>query len=192
VVLIRASEYRRMRWKNGFGETAEIAIAPAGAALEQFDWRISMARIEAAGPFSAFAGVDRTLTVLDGGGFRLTIGGRPPIELTPQSPPFPFAGEGPAAATLLGGPVSDLNVMARRDRFWHRVRRCATGQRLSLAAADAIAAVFCTTGPVRVVVDRHTAQLDTFDTLLIDRPTGAADLEPTTPGSVLLIEIGPR
>ncbi len=57
--VIRSTDYRRMPWKNGSGETAEIAIWPDGVALDAFDWRISMARVAADGPFSAFAGVDR-------------------------------------------------------------------------------------------------------------------------------------
>ena len=53
-----------MPWKNGGGETLELAIAPAGAGLEDFAWRISSARVGAAGPFSACAGVDRSLALL--------------------------------------------------------------------------------------------------------------------------------
>ena len=48
-------------WKNGGGCTTEIAIAPPGASLDAFEWRISLATIAASGPFSAFPGVDRTL-----------------------------------------------------------------------------------------------------------------------------------
>jgi uncharacterized protein len=32
--LIRAAAYRRMPWKNGGGETVEIAIAPEGATVD--------------------------------------------------------------------------------------------------------------------------------------------------------------
>ncbi|MDP1908248.1 MAG: HutD family protein, partial [Hyphomicrobium sp.] len=41
--ILRAKDYRRMPWKNGGGETTEIAISPEGAALDSFDWRVSMA-----------------------------------------------------------------------------------------------------------------------------------------------------
>ena len=50
-VMHRSADYRRMRWKNGLGETAQIAISPDGAALDGFEWRISMAHVEADGPF---------------------------------------------------------------------------------------------------------------------------------------------
>ena len=48
-------------WKNGGGSTTEIAIAPPGAGLDDFDWRISLATISEDGPFSVFPGIDRTL-----------------------------------------------------------------------------------------------------------------------------------
>src|SRR5690348_16103916 len=71
--IIRSSDYRRMPWKNGGGETVEVTIAPEGASLDAFDWRVSMARVASSGPFSRFPGVDRTLAVLAGGGMRLDV-----------------------------------------------------------------------------------------------------------------------
>lgn len=188
--VIRVGEYRRMRWRNGGGETAEIAVSPAGAALDQFDWRISMARIEAPGPFSSFAGIDRTLTVLSGDGLRLAIGVQPAVELTPRSAPFPFRGESDASAALLGSVVTDLNVMTRRERCWHRVRRFAAGERLAADAAAATTAVFCVGGPIGVAAAGAALELGALDTLLIDGPRGALSTSGSATGSLLLVEIG--
>ncbi|TIN81446.1 MAG: HutD family protein, partial [Mesorhizobium sp.] len=69
--ILRAAEYRSMPWKNGGGVTTEIAVSPSGAGLDDFDWRVSMARVELSGPFSQFAGIDRTLAVLEGEGIVL-------------------------------------------------------------------------------------------------------------------------
>jgi uncharacterized protein len=190
VRVIRANEYRRMRWKNGLGETAEIAISPEGAPLDQFDWRISMARIEAPGPFSAFPGVDRTLTVLDGDGCRIAIDGNAAVELTPRSAPFPFSGDSQAAATLLGGTVTDLNVMTRRGRYWHRVRRLASGDRPALEATEGTAMIFCASGSVRVSSSVHHAELAARDTLLVGQAAGALDIDSPARASLLLVEIG--
>ena len=71
--IIRAADCRRMPWKNGRGETVEIAISPDGAGIDDFDWRLSMARVETDGPFSLFAGIDRTLAVLEGEGIFLNV-----------------------------------------------------------------------------------------------------------------------
>lgn len=47
--VLRSAAYQRMPWKNGGGETTEIIISPQGAALSDFDWRISMALVNADG-----------------------------------------------------------------------------------------------------------------------------------------------
>jgi len=60
--IIRAADCLVMPWKNGGGTTTEIAVAPEGASLNDFDWRISMAHVGADGPFSSFPGIDRTLS----------------------------------------------------------------------------------------------------------------------------------
>ena len=60
-----------MPWKNGGGSTRELACWPPGADTSGFDWRVSVASIAAAGPFSVFAGVDRNIMLLDGDGVHL-------------------------------------------------------------------------------------------------------------------------
>ena len=54
VRLLTPNDYRSMPWKNGAGRTTEIAVHPAGAALDAFAWRVSIADIERDGPFSRF------------------------------------------------------------------------------------------------------------------------------------------
>lgn len=124
---IEAHEYRRMPWKNGGGETAQIAIGPAGATVEDFDWRISAARMTLAGPFSAFAGIDRSLAVLQGRGLKLRVStpeGERELVLGAHGEAQAFDGEWPVQAELIGGePVLDFNVMTRRSRYTHCLRR---------------------------------------------------------------------
>ena len=100
-------------WKNGAGSTRTVACQPAGAGLEHFDWRVSVASIGQSGPFSEFAGVDRCIALLAGGGVHLH---GPGIDhrLDTVAAPFAFAGELPVQATLLGAASTDCNVMTRR------------------------------------------------------------------------------
>ena len=192
VRLIRARDYRRMRWKNGLGETAEVAIEPAGAALDRFDWRVSMARVESSGPFSAFAGIDRTLTVLDGAGFRLAVEGHPVAELTPGSAPFPFPGDRPASATLLAGPVTDLNVMTRRADWWHGVRRLGPDETAAGRTARATALVVCAGRSAIVRTGGTSVELGALDTLLVSDASANIEVAAATAGGLVLVEIGPR
>jgi environmental stress-induced protein Ves len=121
--ILRASDYKRMPWKNGGGETVEIAVYPAGASIEDFDWRISMATVASDGPFSIFADVDRTLSILSGAGMELTIDSGAPLTLDLNSEPCPFPADRPVFAALVSGVTTDLNVMTRRGQFSHRVIR---------------------------------------------------------------------
>ncbi|WP_019939379.1 HutD family protein [Bordetella sp. FB-8] len=102
-------------WKNGGGVTREIACWPPGAGMDDFQWRLSIAAIAASGPFSAFAGVDRIITLLDGPGVRLASSdGAIDHVLNRPLEPFPFPGEAMIHGTMLGAVSSDLNVMTRR------------------------------------------------------------------------------
>jgi environmental stress-induced protein Ves len=72
--MIDLAEIAPQRWKNGAGWTREIAIGPAGSSSDDFGWRLSVAEVEADAPFSAFAGVDRCIVVLQGPGMALYDG----------------------------------------------------------------------------------------------------------------------
>lgn len=122
VTILRAADHRRMPWKNGKGETIEIAIHPETSGIDSFDWRISTASVTEDGPFSGFAGVDRNLSVLTGDGVVLTIGDAE-TRLTHGSAPFAFAGDQPTFARLIGSAITDLNIMTRRGRYDAQVTR---------------------------------------------------------------------
>jgi environmental stress-induced protein Ves len=131
MILIRPAEYRRMPWKNGGGVTTEIAVSPPGAGVSDFDWRISMATVAQAGPFSVFPEIDRTLAILEGPGIDLDIEGVA-VTLTPSSPPHSFPADAPTHGVPIAGPIVDLNVMTRRGRFRHAVRRLTGAGRLTI------------------------------------------------------------
>lgn len=122
-LLIPFAGLEPMPWKNGGGSTTEIAVGPAGAGLDTFDWRISLATIAHGGPFSIFPGVDRTLALVDGPGVILDIDGDGRFHLSEEDPIVEFAGERAVVSTLQGGTTTDFNVMTRRLRCQHRLGR---------------------------------------------------------------------
>lgn len=183
--ILKAQDYRRMPWKNGGGETAEIAVFPPGSGLDGFDWRISMATVATDGPFSAFPGIDRTLTILSGGGILLETEGEAAISLNRMAPPHAFAADRPSFAVLLDGDVIDLNVMTRRGIATHRVERASLP--LDLAAASSLRAVFCTTGRVWLSHAAGRTELETWDCVLVSSDDPAVTFDGC--GSVLLIAI---
>ncbi len=105
-------------WKNGGGSTREIVCFPPGADMDSFAWRISVATIAQPGPFSAFAGIDRKIMLLDGDGVQL-VSAAAGIDhtLQPRWQPFAFSGDVALDCTLLGGTSTDFNVMTRRGEW---------------------------------------------------------------------------
>ena len=108
-----ASARTAVPWKNGGGVTREIAAMPEGSGMDDFAWRVSLAEVAANGPFSAFPDIDRTLTVVEGAGMDLTVGGERWLVNT-RYEPRDFRGDVPTDCRLLDGPVVNLNVMWRR------------------------------------------------------------------------------
>jgi environmental stress-induced protein Ves len=164
--ILRAADYRSMPWKNGGGVTTEVAVSPAGAGLDDFDWRISMARVESSGPFSRFAGVDRTLCVLDGEGLVLDIEDGEPVAVTPAAAPLSFPADARTTAALIGGPITDLNVMTRRGRYAHSVERLLVSEPSEIKTAAGTTLILAL-GEV-TVTGAEQVQLNAFDALLCD------------------------
>jgi len=114
--IIRLADIPPRPWKNGRGATREIAIAPPSASMEDFLWRVSLAEVDSAAPFSAFPDVDRVIALLAGAGFTLTLDGTREHALDAPCVPFAFPGEAQVAVRLHAGPTRDFNLMLRRGR----------------------------------------------------------------------------
>jgi environmental stress-induced protein Ves len=127
--IIRYAELKAHPWRNGGGVTREVARHPrtppvqtAGQTAPQktaqdnpWDWRVSIAEVSKAGPFSAFAGMDRVLTVIDGELLLLSVdGAEHPLE---KYRPFRFSGDAASAGALPTGDIRDLNVITRNGAF---------------------------------------------------------------------------
>ena len=185
--LLTPADYRRMPWRNGAGRTTEIATHPAGAALDAFDWRVSIADVVKDGPFSQYAGIDRTVVVIAGAGMRLDGDGHSAL-LTGLYEPYTFSGDDAIECTLLAGPVRDFNLMLRRNRGRGGVtvvrgegaRIPPARFRLCYAAAGAYECLLAGHAPLTVATDH---------TLLVDDSEATAPLpiNPLTADAVALI-----
>lgn len=112
--IVRFDELKAVPWKNGLGITRELAVEPAGASMETFDWRVSIADVDTASPFSMFPGIDRTIVLLEGAGFTMVLDGEREHALTTPCDPFAFPGEAKVDVRLAGGATRDFNLMVRR------------------------------------------------------------------------------
>lgn len=106
---VSAADVQPQAWKNKGGTTRELLAWP-----HAHDWalRISVARVERDGPFSAFPGVHRWLAVIKGAGLRLFD--------WPQGigdEPLRFDGGLAPEAELIKGETEVFNVMERRGNL---------------------------------------------------------------------------
>ena len=166
--ILRSAAHKRMPWKNGGGETVEIAISPEGAGLADFDWRVSMATVASDGPFSIFPGIDRTLSILEGNGMRLLIEGRDPVVLTQESDPLAFAADIAVSATLPDGAITDLNVMTRRSTLRHAVARIEIDGEKRQEFTRGSFMLLCANGNVTVHAGPERTELSAGDALLFE------------------------
>ena len=132
------STYRVMPWKNGGGTTTEVLTLPPGADHGAFEARVSVAAITTDGPFSTWDGVDRTLVLTSGQGVRLETADGSTTTLDLKSRPFAFTGDDPCHASLVDGPVLDLNIMTRRGRMDHRAVRVTLSGEESITCSGAL------------------------------------------------------
>jgi environmental stress-induced protein Ves len=174
--LLRGVDLVAAPWKNGGGVTREVAAFPAGSGLDAFVWRVSIADVAQAGPFSRFGGIDRTLVLLSGAGMLLDEAQGPTHTLTQPLDIARFAGETAIDARLVDGATRDLNLMVRRGaatgelEVWRSEGAAATQHhRLS---ADVVL-LFCAEGSLEVTLGDSTAvALARDDTLHIEAPEG--------------------
>jgi uncharacterized protein len=185
--IIRAGDYVTRPWKNGGGTTREIVTFPDASGYVAFDWLISAAHVGQDGPFSIFPNVDRSMAILSGTAMALHGLGAGPVILTPHSAPYAFPGDVPVTATLADGPVEDLNLMTRRGRFQHSMRRLQLTGSADLAPRGRLV-IFAERGPVHVNSDEAIKRANEGDTIICDgRVVISGD-----PGSrALLMDIWP-
>jgi environmental stress-induced protein Ves len=111
VNVVRLADCPFVPWRNGGGRTRELMAWPT---VDDWLVRVSVAEIEADGPFSPFPGVDRCFAVLEGAGVELALPAAT-VRLRTGSDALAFAGEDAPGCRLIDGPTRDLNLMARRE-----------------------------------------------------------------------------
>jgi environmental stress-induced protein Ves len=119
--ILRERDCPSVAWKNGQGRTRQLAIYPADAGSDEFLWRVSVAEVDSAAPFSSFPGVDRQIELLHGAGFIMALDKQQRHALTVPFEPFAFPGEADVEVQLVDGATRDFNLMLRRGKATGRI-----------------------------------------------------------------------
>lgn len=190
---IPANEYRRLRWRNGLGWTREIHAEPRPGA-EGWSWRLSIAEIEAEGPYSAYPGVQREQVLLSGGGLVLDFGAGGERPLAPPHGRQRFDGGAAVYARLPEGRVEVFNLMWQpggvQPRLMHRPL---VGSMLLFADPGAAWAVYLMAGQARVSDDvgGGAQRLGPGDTLLLGAGAQRRRHHIEGAGELLLVRVEP-
>jgi environmental stress-induced protein Ves len=111
--VIRKVSFTAKPWKNGGGITHEaLRVPPSG---DPFRFRVSVAHIDASGPFSEFAEYNRKMVLLKGAGIDLRFGDGVQKGLRKVGELLEFDGALAAHCELLNGPCVDLNLMVLKS-----------------------------------------------------------------------------
>lgn len=189
----KATDYPRMPWKNGAGSTLEIA-RDAGAGLDGFGWRLSIADVGSDGGFSAFTGYQRVITVLEGEGMQLTVDGQVSRPLR-QLDAFAFSGDSEVDCRLLGGAIRDFNLIYSPVRYRARLQWLSLEQPQRFFSSAATVLLFSAVQGLELCRDGASlAQLGRYDCLRIEGEAGLAafELRAEAGGACCLIELLPR
>lgn len=114
LIKINPDKYIKMPWKNGGGISYEIFKFPDNAS--NWEFRLSLAKVDVSGPFSTFPGCLRTLILLSGKGMILNS----PTSTTLIDDPFRphhFSGDEHIQASLIDGGNLDFNFIWAKDKF---------------------------------------------------------------------------
>jgi len=194
MIILRASSYRTVPWKNGGGTTREILREPPEPT--PFDWRLSLATIDASGPFSSFAGYHRTLVLVKGTGVELDFGAQGRAKLTSVGQLASFDGGWATQGTLLHGSSEDLNLIVSKERTRSSSHSLQLTRPQPVQTAEwSDTLICCVLGAIRLTnTAGHTEELGNVDVARCSPDDGAITCSPlgSTPAWIFVASLGPR
>lgn len=169
--VIRRASFTATPWKNGGGITHEaLRVPPSG---DPFRFRVSVAHIDASGPFSEFAEYQRKMVLLKGAGIDLGFGDGVQKSLRKVGELLEFDGALAAHCELVNGPCVDLNLMVlKSDSAAVRVERFIESVAVSAARNETLL-IFPIDRKITVQITAgKTATLEPWDLALMSQCAG--------------------
>lgn len=110
IKIIEPKQFKLIPWKNGLGETTELAINDGGN-LDDFTWRLSIASVVNDGVFSDFSGYQRNLVLIEGHGISLQYDDENTDVLEKVLDIASFDGGCKTHGKLVAGAIKDFNII---------------------------------------------------------------------------------
>lgn len=186
--IIRLDAVEPQRWFNGAGWTREITRS---GDAQDWDWRLSVADVEADGPFSSLPGIEREIFLLQGEGMQFDFEDGEAFALTPETPRLRFDGGRGLQSRLIDGSTRDFNLMWRRGEvdaeLWVRPL---VGTSVIFVEPDETWAFHLASGEARLD-DAMDAPLSAGDTALLTTRDKRASLRVEAAGVALVMRLRP-
>jgi environmental stress-induced protein Ves len=178
----KLAEQQTTPWKNGGGETTQLAIYPRHSSIEKGDffWRVGRAKIQQTGPFSQFKGYMRGIVQLTGEPVKL---GEKKLHLFE---PYIFSGDTILPCELNGKEATDLNMMVNRawGDFKVSVYQIEKGKKLA-RYADYVC-YYIHDGEAKVKVEVEDKQIKKGELIVLQEET---QIEAVTDLNLVVIEL---
>jgi uncharacterized protein len=179
--VVRRSAFTATPWKNGGGITHEALRMPASG--EPFRWRVSVAHIDASGPFSDFAAYNRKMVLLRGAGIDLRFGDGTHKTLRQVGELVEFDGALSTYCELLKGPCVDLNLMvSKSEKAAARVEPLMDSLTVSASGAETTLIFSIDRGLTLEIAGAKSEALEPWDLAVLSHGTG--QLRPLAPAGV--------
>ncbi|GAA1346386.1 HutD family protein [Arthrobacter roseus] len=180
--LVHTLETKPQPWRNGAGQTRDIAVESHDDGAP--GWRVSLADVERGGPFSEFPGMQRIFTLASGELALLTVDGQE--HALERFRPLRFDGGAKTTCALPTGAVKALNVFTDPERYAAGliVFELSRKQRLRLSAGHILVLL---KGQASIEAQAPTAEAATMSPF--DAVLDAEDCAVTGRGFAALISI---
>jgi len=152
--IITPKQFKTLPWKNGKGETIELAIND-NASLDNFSWRISMATVVEDGVFSDFSGYMRNLILIEGNGLNLQHDHNHIDRLSDLLDVATFDGGCTTVGNLHNDAIIDFNVITDKAKYQTTVSTYLQKTTQQIKDAD-LCFIYSLTGEIEFSSDNNT------------------------------------
>ena len=132
---ISPHQFTTIPWKNGKGQTTELAISENGS-INDFNWRLSIANVVEDGAFSDFSGYERHLILLEGEGIELNHDNQHVDLLDRLLSVSNFNGTSKTIGRLINGVIKDFNLMVKDEKYRVEVFTSIKQKEIKIDTAD--------------------------------------------------------
>jgi len=153
--VIAPQQFKTIPWKNGLGETTELAINDGGD-LDNFDWRLSIASVINDGIFSDFSGYQRNLVLIAGQGLMLEHDNKSSDNLANLLDIASFDGACKTLGKLSAGAIKDFNIITNKKKILPQVSCYISAQEVMVnLAKSSLYFAYSLTGEIKVKINEQ-------------------------------------